>query len=197
MLLLVSVQRATATAAAELEASDTTATPVTPRRSPLVPATAWAIGAVVLLGLVGLAYTVDSASFDGTRWEVAKSVTREGFAPVEIGGGFEWLSYHRGYAPSHRWENAKIHNNEKRRFPLPCVTVVINPGTKHGQIIASAQSQAITRSAVRIVAFRNRQPCVRGAAVARGVPDKPNQAALTHQPAARGAAQPPRASAHG
>jgi hypothetical protein len=198
LLLLLSAQRATAAEMAGAE--DAPQAPVTPARassSPFVPASAWAFGALALLGLLGLAYTVDSASFDGTRWEVAKSVSREGFAPVEIGGGFEWLSYHRGYAPSHRWENAKIHNGERRRFPLPCVTVVINPGPKHGPIIASAQSSAITRSAVQIVAFRNRQPCVRGAAVNRGVPDKPNQAALKNGSASRAAAPHPRASAHG
>ncbi len=38
-----------------------------------------AVGALVALGLVGLLYTVDSASFDGTRWKVATAATRAGW----------------------------------------------------------------------------------------------------------------------
>ena len=77
----------------------------------------WAGVAVVLLAVLGFAYTADSASFDATRWKVAEAVVRQGYKPMQVGGGFEWLGWHRQYGPQFRWEGAKI-NAEKLGFAL-------------------------------------------------------------------------------
>ncbi len=127
-------------------------------RSPR-PRKVWAGIAIVLLALLGLAYTVDSASFDGTRWKVAEAAVRKGYEPVQVGGGFEWLGYHRQHGPQFRWEGAKKNVN-KLPFAAPCITVVINPPHPKRGVVASAESSAISRGPVAIVAHRNKRPCV-------------------------------------
>jgi hypothetical protein len=126
-------------------------------RSPR-PRKVWAGVAIVLLAVLGLVYTVDSASFDGTRWKVAEAAVREGYQPIQVGGGFEWLGYHREHGPQFRWEGGR--NVKKLPFVAPCVTVVINPPDPGKNVVASARSSAISRSTVTIVARRNHRPCV-------------------------------------
>jgi hypothetical protein len=118
----------------------------------------WAGVAIVLLAALGLAYTVDSASFDGTRWKVAEAAVKQGYQPIQVGGGFEWLGYHRQHGPEFRWEGGK--NVKKLPFVAPCVTVVINPPDPGRNVVASATSSAISRPSVKIVARRNHRPCV-------------------------------------
>ena len=54
-------------------------------------------GVVALVGLaaLGLVYTVNSASFDGTRWKVAGAVAGK-VGARSVDGGFEWVNYHAG-----------------------------------------------------------------------------------------------------
>lgn len=118
----------------------------------------WAGVAIVLLAALGLAYTVDSASFDGTRWKVAEAAVKKGYQPIQVGGGFEWLGFHRQHGPQFRWEGGK--NVKKLPFVAPCVTVVINPPDPGRKVVASATSSAISRSSVKIVARRNHRPCI-------------------------------------
>lgn len=155
-LVLHAVRRAPVPAAA----------PVSEReRAPLLNArTVWAGVALVLLAVLGVCFTADSASFDGTRWKVAQAATRQGFEPTQVSGGFEWLGYHRQHGPAFRWEDAKG-NITKLDFPLPCVTVVMNP-PKGGKrpIVAQAWSSALSRESVRIVAYRNQRTCTKGKA---------------------------------
>ncbi len=124
----------------------------------------WAGVAMMLLAILGLAYTADSASFDATRWKVAQMAVDRGYGPIQVGGGFEWLGYHRQYGPQFRWEGAKV-NVAKLGFALPCVTLVINPppaAARGNRVVAKMESKALSRDPVMIVARRNKQPCRSG-----------------------------------
>lgn len=136
----------------------------------------WAGATFVLLLLIGVGYSADSASFDATRWEVASATAERGFRPTQIAGGFEWLSWHRQKGPSSRWELGK-ESIGKLQFAVPCVTVVINPTNTDRPAIAQAWSSAPTRPDVLIAAYRNQYPCRES----RGAPRDPDE-----EPIARG-----------
>ncbi len=125
------------------------------------PRVIWAGVAVGLLAVLGVCFTAESASFDATRWQVAEAATRAGYTPIQVGGGFEWLGWHREYGPQFRWEGAKV-NVEKLGFALPCITLVINPPGPSARVVARAKSSALSRRSVWIVAHRNKQPCLTG-----------------------------------
>jgi hypothetical protein len=118
--------------------------------------------AIALMFVLGLAYTSDSASFDGARWEVSELATKAGYKPLQVGGGFEWLSYHREHGPLYRWDFAKDRPVKLKRYSTPCVNVLINPLARSRRIVAEVESGALTRADVPVVAIRNRQPCVQG-----------------------------------
>jgi hypothetical protein len=134
----------------------------TPERTPQ-PRRVWAGVAIALLAILGFAFTVDSASFDGTRWKVSEMATQAGYKPLQVGGGFEWLSYHRAHGPLYRWDFAKDRAVKLQRYTPPCVNVLINPRSSK-RIVAQARTSALTHSSVRIVAIRNRRPCGDGRA---------------------------------
>jgi hypothetical protein len=136
--------------------------PVAARR-PARAAWAWAIVSVVVLGLAGLAYTTDSASFDGTRWAVAKAATRLGYEPLQINGGFEWDSWHLGYAPS---TSRPPNSGTKPRPPTAkekrlhyCVKLRLERVPAGWRVVVSRRSSALTRADVRVLAAQYR-PCV-------------------------------------
>jgi hypothetical protein len=47
-----------------------------------------------LFAVVGLAYVVESASYDGARWAFASRVARSGVPAAAIDGGAEWVGFH-------------------------------------------------------------------------------------------------------
>jgi hypothetical protein len=47
-----------------------------------------------LFAVLGLAYVVESAAYDGARWAAATRVTRSGVAATAIDGGAEWVGFH-------------------------------------------------------------------------------------------------------
>jgi hypothetical protein len=114
--------------------------------------------AIVLLAVVGLVYTADSASFDGTRWKLDEAVVGKGYAPTEIAGGAEWLGYHRQHGPVVKTSDSRTQSTDQR-FALPCVTVVVNPPHPGRRKIAEADSKLFFRDPVRIIAHRNHRPC--------------------------------------
>jgi hypothetical protein len=120
--------------------------------------TGWAIVAVVLLAFIGLVYTVESASFDGTRWELAERVERQGYAPTMIGGGAEWLGYHRQHGPVF---DADPSADGRGGFARPCVGIVINPNKLGDRVIATMDAPSLLREPMPIVARRNANPCVK------------------------------------
>jgi hypothetical protein len=103
--------------------------------------------AFVAIAAVGLAYSLDSAAFDGTRWRVATAALHEGWSARQISGGFEWNNFHSNRAA-------------RRRNPQACVSVVVDPRPpkRGGQrdVVASAQYTAGFHDPVPVVAVRRR-----------------------------------------
>ncbi|MGZ4798719.1 MAG: hypothetical protein ACXVL8_04075 [Acidimicrobiia bacterium] len=110
---------------------------------------ALAIGALFVLGLVGLVYTLDSASFDGARWKVGVAATRAGWAPNQISGSFEWTNF---YEPG-------PHGTHRHR--PTCVSVLLDPhsGVHAKNVIAFEYYRSPFRDAVPVVAIRTKEPC--------------------------------------
>ncbi|HEX4776373.1 MAG TPA: hypothetical protein VFW74_06350 [Acidimicrobiia bacterium] len=142
--------------------------PDAPRRArPFRPTTAiavWSGVALVALLVVGLAYTADSASFDGARWRAATALVHRGYTPLQIDGGFEWNSYHFGGAPStvrapNSATSAKRRPSARERRLHYCVKLSVaqpRPGTHP---IGSQPYDAPTRGPSRIVEALT-GPCV-------------------------------------
>ncbi|MEP6623257.1 MAG: hypothetical protein ABJC79_02360 [Acidimicrobiia bacterium] len=115
------------------------------------------IAAVALLALVGFAFMVDSASFDGTRWKVADTARQAGFASRRINGGFEWVNFYRGDHVPRIVVGDKDRPREapKTRPSEFCVSVVVDPPKDGRPVVAVRKYEALTRPAARIVALRN------------------------------------------
>jgi hypothetical protein len=105
-------------------------------------------GAFAALAFVGAVYTVDSASFDGTRWKVAVAATREGWTRRQIRGGFEWTNFYHGTRFS--------------RAAPACVTVALDPpgGVRGDRVVAFDYYRSPFIEPVPVVAQRTRVPCV-------------------------------------
>ncbi len=128
-----------------------TATRDEPRPATTVARTTVVALSFALLVAVGLSFTVDSASFDATRWNLAARVERMGYPATKIEGGFEWLGYHR-QRDIRRGQLYKAHQG-------PCVVLRIGPSPAGRKLIASAESSAISRGPATIAAERTRFPC--------------------------------------
>lgn len=120
------------------------------------------MGAVALavVAAVGIAFTVDAASFDGTRWRVAVAVAHQGYARREINGGFEWVNYYRGTrVPRIVVGSNGAHGVPKTKVSDFCVSVYVDPLPDGRRVMVSRPYSNLTRSDARIVALRN--PCRR------------------------------------
>ncbi len=118
----------------------------------------WAsIVAVGLLAVVGFAFTVDSASFDGTRWRVAVAARHAGFAPRRINGGFEWVNFYRGKNVPRIvvGDKDRPHEAPRTRPSEFCVSVVVDPPHDGRVVVARRRYETFTRPDARIVALRN------------------------------------------
>ncbi len=76
--------------------------------------------ALIAVAAIGTAYTADSASFDGARWQVAEAAVRAGWPARTVNGGFEWRNYHRG-------DKLPVRQPGDPTRDRVCVTVRINP----------------------------------------------------------------------
>jgi dolichyl-phosphate-mannose-protein mannosyltransferase len=47
-----------------------------------------------LFAVLGLAYVIESAAYDGARWAAASQVARSGIPAASIDGGAEWVGFH-------------------------------------------------------------------------------------------------------
>lgn len=101
---------------------------------------------LALILAVGIVFSVDSASFDGTRWKVAEAATRFGYGPNQVRGGFEWTNFHE--------------RGDKSRVPV-CVTVIVDPprGTDPDDVVASLDYDSPFIDPVPIVAIRGNKDC--------------------------------------
>jgi hypothetical protein len=121
------------------------------RRSPWRTATA--LATLAALGVLGLVYTADSASFDGVRWTVATEATHAGWTPNQITGGFEWTNFYGFHSANRRTEKAI-------RRAQSCVLVIVNPPTIDGsRVVASGFYRPPFHEAVRVIAQRSQRPC--------------------------------------
>lgn len=114
---------------------------------PLRATLAGALVALGILGGVGLIYTVDSASYDGTRWKVAVAASEAGWRRREIQGGFEWTNYYN-----------RTHVRGGRAF---CVRIAIDPaqGIDDPRVIAYEYYRPPFGDPVPIVALRLTSAC--------------------------------------
>ncbi len=113
--------------------------------------------ALVLLAAVGLVFTVDAASFDGTRWRVAVAASHQGFARREINGGFEWVNFYRGSRVPHIVVGAADGRSiPKTKVADYCVSLYVDPVPDTRRVVASRPYTGLTRSDAKIVALRNR-----------------------------------------
>ena len=118
--------------------------------------------AVALVGVafVGLVFTIDSASFDGTRWKVAVAATHRGYAPRQINGGFEWVNFYRGAHRPRIVVGAKAGHRARRGSLAPvsefCVSVVVDPKADDRPVILERTYESPLHAAARIVALKNR-----------------------------------------
>lgn len=118
--------------------------------------------AVALVGvaLVGLVFTIDSASFDGTRWKVAVAATHRGYARRQINGGFEWVNFYRGAHRPRIVVGVKSGHTLKPGGVAPvsefCVSVVVNPKADDRPAILERAYESPLHAAARIVALKNR-----------------------------------------
>ncbi len=123
-----------------------------------------AVVGIVAIGLLGLAYTADSASYDATRWSVGEMVVAKGYSPLQINERFEWVGWHREQGPPWRvgggWrERQRIRKLNARPF---CVRVGVGRKVPPRDIIASALSDTPFRKPERIIARKLDVPCVPG-----------------------------------
>ena len=134
---------------------------------------------LVLLGL-GTVYALDSASFDGTRWAVARATVgapvEPGSAlrwkPTDVGGSFEWINYYSARPGT----GARL----RGRF---CVVVMVGRRAepKPGRVIyATGWYRPPGRDRVRVSAVRVTRPC----ATVPAVPTVPAAPAVPAVPAA-------------
>jgi hypothetical protein len=141
-----------------------TATRDEPRPVATIGRTSGVALAFVALFAVGLSFTVDSASFDATRWHLAERVERMGYPATKIEGGFEWLGYHR----ERDIRRGQLYRSNRG----PCVVLRIDPPRNGRRVLASAESTAISRDPATIVAERTRFPCA-GADAAASASERP------------------------
>lgn len=125
------------------------------RRAPL-----WAGVTIVALAVLGAVYTADSASFDGTRWHVGELAVRRGYSSLEVDGGFEWVSWHRGRGPLTAPTVEARQKLRRKYFANLCVTVAITDRLPpRERIVAVTRSRAPGRDPVYVVALRNQRSC--------------------------------------
>ena len=124
-----------------------------PATPPRPAATVWALAALAALAGLGVAYTADSASFDGARWRAAEAAVRAGWPARSVNGGFEWSNYHRGDKLAPR---GTAHGHPRE---LICVTVHVEPHPHGRHVIAVVDSSAPTRPTTHLVALRTAATC--------------------------------------
>ena len=112
---------------------------------------------LALVTAVGVAFTVDAASFDGTRWRVAVAASQLGYARNEINGGFEWVNYYRGVRlPRIVVGGHGAHGVPTAKVADFCVSVYVDPPPDRRRVLVSRRYSNLSRSDARRVALRNR-----------------------------------------
>ncbi|MEI8335321.1 MAG: glycosyltransferase family 39 protein [Actinomycetes bacterium] len=127
--------------------------------------------ALIALLLLGTSFAIDSASFDGGRWRLANQVAAEnGWRPILVNGGFEWVNFHRGKRGTveSRASLVKIQaDGSVIKIGRFCANLrVMDPHTDRGDAFASRvlgirSYKGLLRPDVTIVALRSNRDCPR------------------------------------
>lgn len=114
----------------------------------------WIALSLLLLLFLGVVYTGESASNDGTRWKVAELLTQHGYPANIIDDGYEWIGWHDGRAPVRGVTIAERKKLRKQYLKGLCVAEILNPPKKRkpGQVILERQSFGLLRKPVWITA---------------------------------------------
>jgi hypothetical protein len=123
------------------------------------PRLALVTGVVVVLALLGAAYTAESASFDGTRWHLAEKVVAAGYKPEQIAAGDEWIGWYRGEGPPTAGTIGGKRKSDPAYYQGLCVSVLIDAHQLPPAFIAFSLSHAPTRRPSLFVAYRNNTTC--------------------------------------
>ena len=124
---------------------------------------------LIALFILGASFAVDSASFDGGRWRLATQVAHEnGWRPVRVNGGFEWVNFHRGkrFTVQSRANFVMVLPDGSRVIiPRFCANLrVIDPAIDLGdeyakRVLGSTPYRGLLRPDVTIIAFRSTRDC--------------------------------------
>lgn len=157
LVALLLLRSSIARRALDAEPAVGASTQSTNRRVPIL-----AGATLLVLAALGVAYTAESASFDGTRWKVAQLAVDHGFTHVQIDGGYEWVGWFRGDGPL----TADTERERKRLragyYEGLCVSVLVDAEKMPPNVIASATSSALTRKPAVFVAYQNDRACSTG-----------------------------------
>lgn len=118
------------------------------------------VAALLALGIVGLAFATDSASFDAARHEVATRAVRHGFGALQVDGGFEWVAYHRRHGPLQGYSPSEKQRLRAQYYRGLCVTVLVNPSPRQrAQAVSEATVRGLLHRPYPIIALRNNRRC--------------------------------------
>ncbi len=115
--------------------------------------------AFALVAFLGVMYTAEAASYDGTRWAVAEAAVRAGYAVQDVHGGYEWVGYRLHRSPRLEPTVALQKKQRKQYFSGLCVTVVINPPSRPREIVATKYAIGWLRNPTPVYAIRGKLPC--------------------------------------
>jgi len=126
---------------------------------------------LIALLLLGASFAIDSASFDGGRWRLAAQVAEEnGWRPIRVNGGFEWVNFHRGKRGTveSRASSVKVlADGSIIKIPRFCANLrVIDPQLDRSdafanRVLGARRYKGLLRSDVTIIALRSNRDCPR------------------------------------
>ncbi len=139
-----------------------------PRRSHVVCTS----GALIALLAIGTSFAIDSASFDAGRWRLADQIAiANGWRPIQVNGGFEWVNFHRGKRGivGTRANLIKLQaDGSVVMVPKFCANLrVINPNVDQSaglgdRVLGRSTYRGLLRPDVVIIALKSRKDCGRG-----------------------------------
>jgi hypothetical protein len=122
-----------------------------------------AIGTLTALAALGYVYTADSASYDGSRWDVARATHRKyNIANRDIGGSFEWVNYY-----------AELPGTGVRKRERFCVRVTLLQTNKLPLNALNGVNRVYRpplHDALTVAALREAKPCKHSPPVVPGTP---------------------------
>ncbi len=133
-------------------------------------------GMLIALLALGTSFAIDSASFDGGRWRLADQIAHEnGWKPIKVNGGFEWVNFHRGKrgtADSRANSIKVLADGSVVIIPRFCVNLrviisdavlissdAVRSAGSSGEIVGRFAYKGLFRPDVEIIAVRSNKDC--------------------------------------